>query len=77
MPKILEADALQTAAGTFPPAKEVKAMADCTVPGSTHKNNTPMYSCCPSKGTSTGLARIPISGNNKKVQENTSRCRRQ
>ena len=36
-PSKVEADALHTAAGTLPLAKDVKAMADCTVAGSTHR----------------------------------------
>ncbi|MNT74071.1 hypothetical protein D3C72_2128510 [compost metagenome] len=42
MPKIFEAEAEQIAAGTFPPAMEVKAMEDCTVDGSTQRNSTPI-----------------------------------
>ena len=34
MPITLEAEALHTAAGTFPRAIEVKAIEDCTVEGS-------------------------------------------
>ncbi len=41
-PRILEADALQIAAATFPPATEVKAIADCTVAGKAHKYKKPM-----------------------------------
>ena len=37
MPRILDAVALQMAAGTLPCAIEVKAMDDCTVDGSMHK----------------------------------------
>ena len=37
-----EADeAAHTAAGMLPPAIEVKAMDDCTVDGSAHRNSTP------------------------------------
>ena len=42
MPKIFEADAEQMAAGTLPPAIDVKAMDDCTVEGSTHRNRMPV-----------------------------------
>ena len=34
---MLDAEALQIAAATLPPAAEVKAMADCTVAGSAHR----------------------------------------
>src|SRR5260370_29225499 len=44
MPIRLEADALHTAAATLPLAIDVKAIDDCTVEGSVHKNRTPMYS---------------------------------
>ncbi|MNR02424.1 hypothetical protein D3C85_1182740 [compost metagenome] len=37
MPRMLEAEALHTAADTLPPAMEVKAMADCTVAGRAHR----------------------------------------
>jgi hypothetical protein len=41
MPNRLEADALHTAAGTFPRASEVKAIDDCTVEGIRHRSRTP------------------------------------
>ncbi|MNE75200.1 hypothetical protein D3C80_1713330 [compost metagenome] len=37
IPNRLEADAEQTAAATLPPARDVKAMADCTVAGKMHR----------------------------------------
>ena len=40
-PSRVEADALHTAAGMLPRAIDVKAMADCTVAGSTHRYITP------------------------------------
>ena len=54
MPTGWEADALQTAAGTLPRAIGVKAMADCTVAGRQHRNNTPRYSSGVTSGSSTG-----------------------
>ena len=42
MPNNVEADALQMAAGILPRAMAVKAMADCTVAGSTHKYRMPV-----------------------------------
>ena len=42
MPNNVEADALQMAAGILPRAMAVKAMADCTVAGSTHKSRMPV-----------------------------------
>ncbi len=41
MPRMLEADAEHSAAATLPRAMEVKAMEDCTVEGSTHRNSSP------------------------------------
>jgi len=41
MPKMLEADAEQIAAGTLPPAIEVKAIEDCTVDGRQQRNISP------------------------------------
>src|SRR5690606_25943128 len=77
MPIMLEAEALQTAAETLPLAMDVNAMADCTVPGSTHKYSTPTYRGPPSKGSSTGFKPQPSRGNIIKVQAKTSRCSRQ
>ncbi len=42
MPSRLEADALQTAAGTLPLAMDVNAIDDCTVEGSVHRKRMPM-----------------------------------
>ena len=42
MPKMLEADAAQMAAGTLPPAIEVKAIDDCTVEGRTQRKRMPV-----------------------------------
>ena len=42
MPSRLEADALQTAAGTLPRAIDVNAIDDCTVDGSVHRKSMPV-----------------------------------
>ena len=76
-PSRVEAEALHTAAGMLPRAMEVKAMADCTVAGSTHKYITPVYSSGVTKGSSNGRSAQPSNGNNTKVQANTSKCSRQ
>src|SRR5690606_6685959 len=77
IPIKLDAEALQTAAGTLPLAIEVHAIADCTVPGNTHRYSMPTYSGAPSKGSNSGLDNQPTSGNSAKVQANTNRCSRQ
>ena len=41
MPKMLEAEAEQMAAGTLPPAIEVNAIEDWTVDGRTQRNRMP------------------------------------
>ncbi len=41
MPKMFDAEAEQIAAGTLPPAIEVKAIDDCTVDGSTQRKRMP------------------------------------
>ncbi|MNT23507.1 hypothetical protein D3C72_1589270 [compost metagenome] len=40
-PSKVEAEALQMAAGILPRAIDTKAIDDCTVEGSTHRNITP------------------------------------
>src|SRR5258706_4080105 len=77
MPIRLEADALHTAAGTLPLAIDVKAIDDCTVDGSVHRNRTPVYSAGVTSGASTGLSARPSSGNSTNVLSRTTRCRRQ
>ncbi|GAO27032.1 hypothetical protein ALISP_6852 [Alicycliphilus sp. B1] len=73
----MEADALQIAAAMLPRATAVKAIADCTVAGSTHRNSTPVYSSGVTSGCSTGLSPHPNSGNSAKVLATTSTCSRQ
>ena len=41
IPRILEVEAAQIAAGTLPPAIEVKAIDDWTVDGSTQRKSSP------------------------------------
>ena len=77
IPSKVEADALQMAAGMLPRAMAVKAMADCTVAGSTHRYNTPRYSSGVTSGSSTGRSAQPSNGNNTKVEATTTRCSRQ
>src|SRR5690625_7987204 len=77
IPSKLEADALHTAAGTLPPAIEVKAMADCTVAGRAHKYRMPMTKGPPSKGSNSGWAIQPNNGKSTKVKEKTTTCKRQ
>ncbi len=77
MPSRLEADALQTAAGTLPRATEVKAIDDCTVDGKVHRNKMPRYRSGVTSGSNAGLNNSPSNGNNTKVASNTVKCRRQ
>ena len=76
-PSRLDSEALHTAAGTLPRAIEVKAIEDCTVDGSAHRNSTPRYSSGVSSQPSSGLNSSPNSGNSTKVQARMVRCRRQ
>ncbi len=77
MPRMFEAEAEQIAAGTLPPATDVKAIEDCTVEGSTQRNRTPAASAgVSSVGLSRPAAR-PRIGKSTKVEANTTRCRRQ
>ncbi|MCW0417071.1 hypothetical protein NB689_002825 [Xanthomonas sacchari] len=76
-PSRLDSEALHTAAGTLPPAIEVKAIDDCTVDGSVHRNSTPMYRSGVSSQCDSGLNSRPSSGNRMKVAAKMVRCRRQ
>ena len=62
-PMRLETDAAQIAAGTLPPAIEVKAIEDCTVEGSTDKNSSPIVTVAPRIGLHSVASSRPISGN--------------
>src|SRR5580698_2254285 len=64
MPSKLDADAAQTAAGTFPRPMEVNAMEDWTVDGSVQRNRTPIYSVGVTSGVRIGLSANPSNGNN-------------
>src|SRR5690606_20846792 len=41
IPRMFEVEAAHIAAGTLPPAIDVKAIDDCTVEGRTHRNKRP------------------------------------
>src|SRR6202012_5417526 len=74
IPSRLEIDALQRAAATLPRAIEVKAIEDCTVDGSRHRNNSPLYrSRFSSQGTRPRAA-SPSNGKTTNVVAKTSRC---
>src|SRR5690554_7949272 len=77
IPTKLEADAAQTAAGIFPRASDVNAMADCTVPGKAAKYSIPTQSCSPKRGLSSGCNDRINKGNKMKVQAKINRCKRQ
>ena len=74
---MFEAVAAQTAAGTLPPAIEVKAMEDCTVEGRTVRKRMPLASAGVSNGAKVRLTTKPSSGNSTKVQARMVRCSRQ
>src|SRR5699024_7639085 len=66
-----------TAAGRLPRAIEVKAIADCTVPGKAAKYSIPTHSSSPNSGRNTGCKDSIKTGNKIKVQANTKICKRQ
>jgi hypothetical protein len=55
----------------------VKAIEDCTVEGSTHRNRMPIVSSGVRRVSASGSMARPISGNMTKVKASTSRCNRQ
>ncbi len=79
MPATLLRVALHTAAGTLPLAIEVKAIEDCTVDGSTHRNRIPSSRWLLGSIQPAPRARIarPSAGNSTKVEAAASRCSRQ
>src|SRR5579863_2554308 len=77
MPSRLDADALQTAAGTLPLAIDVNAIDDWTVDGSAQRNRTPVYSAGVTGGESSGLSAKPSTGNITNVLRSTTAWRRQ
>ena len=77
MPSSVDADALQMAAGMLPRAMAVKAMADCTVAGSAHRNSTPRYRSGVTSRCNTGRSTQPSNGNSTNVLATTTRCSRQ
>src|SRR3984957_18949379 len=73
----LDAVALHIAAGTLPPATDVKTIEACTVEGSVVSKITPAHKGPGRKfGKRTG-AEIPRSGKTAKVLRNTIVCSRQ
>ncbi len=77
MPITLDRVALHTAAGTLPRAMEVKAIEDCTVEGSRHRNSTPAVMPGLIQPVPSARMTRPSTGNRTKVEAATSRCRRQ
>ncbi|GLO51354.1 hypothetical protein PPUN110474_27540 [Pseudomonas putida] len=71
MPIRLEAAALQIAAGILPLAKDVNAIADCTVAGKAQRYKKPMYRSLPTKGIRIGFMARPSRGKSTNVQRNT------
>ncbi len=67
MPSRLEAEALHTAAGTFPRAIEVKAIEDCTVEGRKQRKSIPLAITGLSQPWDTALRPRPTAGNKTKV----------
>src|ERR1700722_5834325 len=71
---MLDSDALTSAAETLPRAIDVKAIEDCTVEGTRHRNSRPLYrSMFSSQGTRPRAA-SPSTGKTTKVVAKTSRC---
>src|SRR5450830_1562205 len=77
IPSKLDAEALQIAAGTLPRATDVKAMDDCTVDGSTHRNRMPRYRSGVRTNNKAGFSIRPSKGKTRKVHNSTVRCSRQ
>jgi hypothetical protein len=75
-PSSVEAELLQTAAGTFPRAIEVNAIADWTVAGNAHRKRTPVASSGGKTRDKSGRASSPSSGNKPNVAPSTNACRR-
>ena len=77
VPTRLDSVTEHIAAGTLPPAIEVKASDDWIVEGSTHRNRRPSASGTGITHSGLSQRRMPISGNITKVDANTSACSRQ
>lgn len=73
-PKILESEAAQIAAETFPPEDEVKITEDCTVEGKKHKNKKPVRISGFKIVSGRSFKRSPNTGKNTKVRNTTSKC---
>ena len=76
-PSRFEAVALHIAAGTLPPATDVKAIEACTVEGSAVSKITPAQSGPGRKFGARKRAETPSSGNSANVLRNTIVCSRQ
>src|SRR6201999_1721252 len=74
IPTMFDSDALTSAAETLPRAIDVKAIEDCTVDGTRHRNSSPLYrSRFSSQGTRPRAA-SPSNGKSTNVVAKTSRC---
>ena len=67
MPRMLDREALHSAAATLPPAIEVKITDACTVDGKVQRKIRPMYSDGTNSVPDNGLSAKPSSGNTAKV----------
>src|ERR1700722_10704749 len=76
-PSRFDAEALHSAAGTLPPATDVKAIEDCTVEGNAVSRISPAQSGSGSKFGASRRAVTPSSGNSANVLRNTIECNRQ
>ena len=76
-PSRFDAEALHIAAGTLPPATDVKAIEDCTVEGSAASKIKPAHSVSGSKPGASQRAETASSGNSTNVLRNTIVCSRQ
>jgi hypothetical protein len=76
-PTRLEAVALHIAAGTLPPATDVKTIEACTVEGSAVRRINPAHSGAGKKLGARKRADIPSNGNSANVPRNTMMCSRQ
>src|SRR4051812_16953780 len=75
-PSKLDKVALKTAAATLPRAAAVSATDEDTVDGSAHRKNKPVRSAVPRCEPASPSSSSPSSGNSKKVDPCTSKCRR-
>jgi hypothetical protein len=76
-PSRLDAVALHIAAGTLPPATDVKTIEACTVEGSAVSKITPAHKGPGRKPGARKRAEMPSNGNSANVLRNTVTCSRQ